>query len=198
MISFDGSNKRITLSGDVAFTALQIHKAAQDWAAQAVNMPYSVPTAVTGYATLGSGLHTDAIYVLADGWKLQPSGYGPGVQITVTGTLVTDDGSPRAVEPGTGSPVQWSFQVASSATVVTVGSGGATVEQLLAGQLAELNGVPSASPSLAEAIMFLYMGLRNKMTSTAERVTVHNDAGSPVGSSPTSDDGTTFTRGKMQ
>lgn len=65
---------------------------------------------------------------------------------------------------------------------------------VLAGTVTEISAVPAASPTLAEALAFLYMGLRNKLTCTASQEQIHNGAGAVVATAALSDDGTTFTR----
>ena len=56
---------------------------------------------------------------------------------------------------------------------------------------------PSATPTLRNAIMLLYMALRNKETQTATTRTISNDAGTTIASSTVSDDGTTYTKGEF-
>lgn len=63
--------------------------------------------------------------------------------------------------------------------------------------LAELGAVPSATPSPRNALMLLFMTLRNKLTTTATAKSVFNDAGSSIASKALSDDGTTYTETKM-
>lgn len=61
--------------------------------------------------------------------------------------------------------------------------------------LAELSsGAPAATPTIAQCLMLLYMALRNKLTQTSTELKIHNDAGTAIAKSATSDDGTTFTR----
>lgn len=63
--------------------------------------------------------------------------------------------------------------------------------------LSELATVPSATPSLDRALMFLFMALRNQMTVTAADQKVRNDAGGVIATAALSDDGATFTRAKF-
>jgi len=58
----------------------------------------------------------------------------------------------------------------------------------------ELTTLPAASPTLAQAMSFLYMTERNKHTVTADTRTIYNEAGTAVFEQPISDDGITFTR----
>jgi hypothetical protein len=67
---------------------------------------------------------------------------------------------------------------------------------VLAATLTELAAVPGAGPSLADAIEFLYMALRNAGTDTASAATIKNNAGSTIATATLSDDGTTFTKAK--
>lgn len=61
--------------------------------------------------------------------------------------------------------------------------------------LAELaQAVPPATPTFEEAVMFLYMALRNKLTVTSTEKSVFNDAGTKIAKATLSDDGTTFTK----
>ena len=64
--------------------------------------------------------------------------------------------------------------------------------------LAELSQAqPPATPTLKQAIMLLYMALRNQTLTTASLFSVKNDAGTVIAKSSLSDSGTTFTRDKM-
>lgn len=69
--------------------------------------------------------------------------------------------------------------------------------QVLAAEITELAATPGASPTLEEAIAFLYMKLRNKLTETATAQTIANDAGDTIATAEMSDDGTTFTKGEF-
>lgn len=60
--------------------------------------------------------------------------------------------------------------------------------------ISELTGVPSSTPTLKAAIMFLFMALRNKRTSNATTIGVYNASGSQITSAPQSDNGTTYTK----
>lgn len=51
---------------------------------------------------------------------------------------------------------------------------------------------PPATPTMAEAIMYLYMALRNQLDVTATLKEFHNDAGTVIWKKTLSDDGTTF------
>lgn len=64
--------------------------------------------------------------------------------------------------------------------------------------LSELaQGVPAATPTVAQALMLLYMSLRNAGTTTATSLTVSNDAGTVICKATLSDDGTTFTKAEF-
>jgi hypothetical protein len=63
---------------------------------------------------------------------------------------------------------------------------------------AELGAVPAATSSLKDKIIWLFMTARNKITQTATTQIVKADDGSTtVGTATVSDDGTTFTKGKI-
>jgi hypothetical protein len=134
VITFDGDNKRIILSGSTAFTALAIYSAAKVWEDDVDHMVYVSPMGVSGKALLASDIYTDAIFSLTNGWKLQPAGYASGTQLFVSGTLITDDGSAKTVVPDEGHEVTWNFQATTAATMVAASGGGGgtapTVEEI--------------------------------------------------------------------
>jgi hypothetical protein len=63
--------------------------------------------------------------------------------------------------------------------------------------LPELTERPPASPTIRQALMLLYMTLRNRTSSTPERLSIHNDAGEVVMVAPLSQTETGFTRERL-
>jgi hypothetical protein len=64
--------------------------------------------------------------------------------------------------------------------------------------LAELPaGTPVATPTIKQALMMLYMAMRNERIQTDTQVSIKNDAGEVIFSATLSDDGTTVTRTKL-
>lgn len=63
--------------------------------------------------------------------------------------------------------------------------------------LPELTTIPSANPTEREVLMLLYMWLRNATSATSNSRTIRNNAGSAIGSATVSDDGSTFSQGKL-
>ena len=53
------------------------------------------------------------------------------------------------------------------------------------------------TPSLADAVMLLYMVLRNGHDVTATLMSIKNDAGTVIAKGTLSDDGTTFVKAKL-
>lgn len=128
MVSFDGENKHIEISGELSITALEIYSRAKEWEEE--NIEYSSPMLCAGKAPLGGGAYTDIIYILSNGWKLKPVGYSEDQVIAVTGTLITDDNSPRTVAIMEEGCPTWEFQVATSGIVTEINTGsGLTTEQ---------------------------------------------------------------------
>lgn len=83
-------------------------------------------------------------------------------------------------------------QAATPAQVATEIADALTVDTY-----AELASVPAATSSLKDKLTWLFMMARNKLTQTSGAATLRNDADSAnVATAPTSDDGTTFTRGE--
>ena len=69
----------------------------------------------------------------------------------------------------------------------------AKTDNLPGATMAELaQGIPPATPSLEQALMALYMTLRNRLDVTATTKSVTNDAGTVIFKKPLSDDGTTY------
>jgi len=117
-ITFDPTNKYINItSPSTIVTALEIYNAAMDWCDEPGNMIYLVPMAAYGKFVMGAGVYSDSIFVLINGWKIKP--YSGNYTLTIAGTLITDDGSPRTVLPDTGNVV-FVFQVSSQGTVTQI------------------------------------------------------------------------------
>ena len=58
-------------------------------------------------------------------------------------------------------------------------------------------GVPPATPTFQELMMYLYMVWRNAGTANGSTLTVKNDAGATIAKASLSDDGTTFTKSEF-
>jgi hypothetical protein len=104
----------------------------------------------------------------------------------------------------TGSVASVVGAVGSVTAPVTVGANGdktgyslsaAGVDAILDDSLSELAAAPAATPTLRQALQWLYQMFRNRVTATAAATTVQNGAGTTIATAPLSDDGTTFTRG---
>lgn len=63
--------------------------------------------------------------------------------------------------------------------------------------MAELTTVPGAEATLFQAVALIYQWLRNDTRATATVRTVRNSNGDIIGTSAMSDDGTTFSQGKL-
>jgi len=103
------------------------------------------------------------------------------------------------------APVHWDNYIGSTSTQVLtsdlkyINNDAVPVNNLEAAYqtaLTELASVPSATPKLTDAILFMYQALRNKTTTTASEKKIHNDAGTATGTATLSDDGTTFEKGE--
>jgi len=72
------------------------------------------------------------------------------------------------------------------------------VDALTVDTIAELSqGIPAKNPTVVTALMLLYMKLRNQVTVEEDEVAVYNDAGTKIAKKAVSDDGSTYTEGKM-
>lgn len=80
----------------------------------------------------------------------------------------------------------------------TVGLTTASVDSIWNKTMTELSSVPGVTASALSALQWVFLLSRNKITQNATTQTLRNDADSAtIGSSPVSDDGTTFTRGEF-
>lgn len=102
------------------------------------------------------------------------------------------------MQPKLGTPAGASISadIAALENISAADVNAQVVDVIRTDTVSELSGVPAASPNLHAMIQWLYMKVRNKETSTASAATINNDAGTAVGTSTLSDDGTTFTKGE--
>lgn len=72
------------------------------------------------------------------------------------------------------------------------------VDSVWAKAMTELSAVPGVTGTVLEALSWCFLMCRNKLTSTASTLTLHNDAGTAIATATQSDDGTTYTRNEWQ
>ncbi len=70
------------------------------------------------------------------------------------------------------------------------------LEQVMASTLSELTSIPAATPTVGQALMLPFMGIRNKRDTTATLDEIHNSAGTPICDAVLSDDTVVFTKAK--
>ena len=58
-------------------------------------------------------------------------------------------------------------------------------------------GIPPATPTFKQAVMYLYMRLRNKLTVTSSEHAIYNNVGTKIAKKTVSDDGSTYTEAEM-
>lgn len=74
----------------------------------------------------------------------------------------------------------------------------AAVQALLnATSIPELTGVPGATPTIYQALMLMYMSLRNQHTATSNQEKIYNNSGSAITAASLSDDGSIFTKSQF-
>lgn len=84
--------------------------------------------------------------------------------------------------------------ISSRSTLTSANVNTEMVDVLRTDTMTELSqAAPSATPTMEEAIMLLYMAVRNKLTVTSTEKGFHNDAGTKIAKKTLSDDGTTYT-----
>lgn len=114
-----------------------------------------------------------------------------GVGIVVAATPVTLAGSQPSLNIGTVS------------SVTNIGAPGLASIQaqilalLNATAMPELTGVPPSTPTLYQALMMLFMSIRNQHTATASLEKIYNNGGTAITSAALTDDGTTTTKGQF-
>jgi len=114
-IVFDPVNKLIQLtSPTTSVTAQDLYTNAMDWADELDNLQYDVPMDANGKFQLGGGVYSDIIYRLLSSWKLK--WFDGDKSVFVSGTLITDDNTPRTVAADSGN-VETVFQVNTYGTI---------------------------------------------------------------------------------
>lgn len=114
-----------------------------------------------------------------------------GIQaaIVVTGDLLTTANVGSAV---------WEELLSSHITVGTAGETLTTIVNTLTATIAELSqGQPPKNPTPLQALMLLYMAMRNGDNTTNILKVIKDDSGTVIAKSVLSDDGTTFNRAKL-
>lgn len=114
-IEFDPIAKIIKITSGTEINALTIYNAVMDWCDAQENIGYSVPMGAVGKAPLGGGVYSDSIFILQNGWKLKL--YDGDYHFIFIGTIITDDGTPRTVNPDSGN-VTIEFQVTSQGLII--------------------------------------------------------------------------------
>lgn len=100
-------------------------------------------------------------------------------------------------DPADQSLVEAAITAATSPLATPAQVNAQVVDALSVDTYAELTAPPAATSSLKDKITWLFMYARNKVTQTASQRKLYRDDGSTVaGTSGTSDDGTTFTKGE--
>jgi hypothetical protein len=135
---------------------------------------------------------------------------------SVTGAVGSVTGAVGSVTGNVGGDVQGN--VDGSVASVTGNVGGnvtGTVGELAAQAKADVNaevsdvlkvdtiselgvGIPATTPTFEDALMLLYMALRNKLDVTSGFKEVHNNAGTVITKKALSDDGTTYSEAKAE
>jgi hypothetical protein len=92
---------------------------------------------------------------------------------------------------GSGGPMYWTGAQEDQGSIVTV------LALLNATAIPELSGIPGPTPTLFQALMLLYMSLRNIHTATSSQESITNNAGSTITSAGLSDNGTTYTKAQF-
>ncbi len=167
------------------------------FAAGAINAAAIATAAIDADAISG-----DAVIEIAGGvWDEARGGhttsgtFGQGVasvQGAVTGAVASVTGAVGSVTGNVGG------SMGSLASVAKADVKAEVVAVLTVDTIAELSqAIPATTPTFREAVMLLYMALRDGGTQSATTHTIKNDAGTVIAKATVSDDGTVLTIGKL-
>ena len=92
---------------------------------------------------------------------------------------------------GSGGPMYWTGSNEDQGSAVTV------LSLLNATAMPELGTIPGPTPSLFQALMLLYMSLRNNHTASGSQETICNDSGTAITNATLSDNGSVYTKNKF-
>jgi hypothetical protein len=165
---------------------------------------------------------TDSLEAITDGGSSGPSAATIAAAVwdeamaghVTAGTAAVDLKAIVAALPGSGlisnfDPTTQTVNLGTSQTGVTIGTVNALGSAALASVLTqirtalstdtmtELLSVPSATPTIQQALMLSYMSLRNEHTATSSEEKIKNNAGTVIATATLSDDATTFTKGQL-
>lgn len=166
----------------------------------------------TGYALSASGVddiwdETLAGHVTADTTGLLLNEWQDGGRLDLILDIIAVDTTTDI--PALIATVQADLDTITGADGVILLSGTQTSIDAIETDTASLNdgaiaeiaqGVPSATPTLQNAVMLLYMTLRNKFdsqTSGTDAMEIHNDAGTQIAIKLLTDDGSDYSEAKM-
>ena len=134
-IQFDPTKKHILLPSGTEFTAQEIYNEAMAWADEQEAMDDDPPMLSTGYAPLGGGAYSDKIYILNNGWKIKPA--SGTYQLTILGTVITDDETSRIVLPDSGNVEVVRALLSAGADLNAKNKEGLTARARLSGPIAK-------------------------------------------------------------
>ena len=165
---------------------------------------------------------TDSLEAITDGGSSGPSAATIAAAVwneamaghVTAGTAGVDLKAIVAALPGSGTisnfdPTSQTVNLGASQTGVTIGTvnvlGASALASILTqirttlstDTMSELSGVPSATPTIQQALMLSYMSLRNEHTATSSQEKIKNNAGTPIATATLSDDGSTFSKGQL-
>lgn len=102
-------------------------------------------------------------------------------------------GSPAFGDPtiGSGGPMYWTGSVEDQ------GWSSSVLSLLNTTTMPELTGIPAATPTVFQALMLLYMSLRNAHLATSIQESISNDAGGVITTAVIGDNGSTYTKAKF-
>lgn len=161
---------RNTQTGLVANGATLVSYNVSNYSSYINNMTEQVPTGfytVAFPSYLPAGLYSFSVH------------QGTGI----AGDLAVDNGI-----------MDWSGSVENYVGLVPVQVKAQVDASLGTDSIAQLSSVPSSTPSLKTAVMFLFMALRNKRTTTSTTVAIYDASGAVITTAPRSDNGIVGTK----
>lgn len=215
MVTFDGPNKIIIMDNNITdITVKEIYSEWKDWVLLSDNSKYLEAMRVVGGDPITDIISLGSTFFLSNGWKIRP--YEGNHTLNIEGNLFTDDGLTPFVQSIGNYNILISMNRSNLIDTVSTGggTGGLTTAEhnkLMAvpdiddisaitetEPSIELSSIPPATASLKTMVQFLFQYFRNLRTVSSTQEKMYKDNGTQIGAANVSDDGTTFTKGRMQ
>ena len=214
-VSFSGAEKIIYLHPNITTIDVKddIYSAWGEWVALRNNNTFSTSIRQIGGDVITPIISLGFTFFLTNGWKIRPA--EENYILEIIGNLYSDDGlSPIIPTLGNYSTV---ITMTRSNLIYTISTGGLLaderdklmglptlseirdeIDEIINSDVSvELSSIPAVTAPLSQQIQFLFQYFKNKRTVTSSQEKMYKENNTLIGTSTLSDDGTTFTKGKI-